>query len=159
MPTRLKCEEAIKNHFAFVKNIRIYASPNKKLEINVYFEDLNGQFDNSLIPMMKELLPCHLIYNFMPYHQMKDDAIPLEPNLPELVENMALKTTGNMKSYKDVIEKVLSDLMPFDVHIAMPECVIGIETNCYLSKDDLIKYTLYAQEVAPLGCYVSILGR
>jgi hypothetical protein len=157
MSTRLRCQEAIKNFFPMIQNVRIYPTSNKQYEFTVYFENKSGQFDKLLISRIKDILPCHLMYNFKPYSELAIDRVPDEPVLPELIENLALKTTGNLKSYTDVAQKALLELMPLEIHVSMPEAVIGIKTNCQLSSEDLAKYTQHAQEIAPLGCYVSIL--
>ncbi|WP_077369676.1 hypothetical protein [Anaerosalibacter sp. Marseille-P3206] len=155
MSTRLFVQTLIQNLYPNL-NVRVWQPPNKYSEINIYLGDSEEFLNKDTISSIKKLLPCHLEYNFKIYHQLNQDKVPPEPKLPPLVERLAMSDGGNKEAIKLKIEKGLPDLVPFVLHVAVPENIIGIETKNKFTDEELVKLQIYAQELAPLGTWIKV---
>lgn len=156
MSTIFKCEEIIKKYIPSITNIIIYPTSEKFL-MNVYYKNKSGKFDETLIPKIKDLLPCHLEYNFKPFKEASVDNVPVKLILPESIKQLALETDGTLKSFTNVVQKALHELCPIEITLSQDECVINIETNSKLSDSDINKYSAYALAVAPIGCKINLI--
>lgn len=154
MSTISRCEQVIKNHFREISKIRIYPTTEDYV-MNVYYEDIHGNFNDSLIPYIEEILPCHLHYNFKPFSETLKDNIPEKPKVSEFIENLALKSNNNLKSFTDVAERAFYDLRPITINVLKNS--ISIETNQKISASDMENYNSIAQEIAPIGCKINLI--
>lgn len=152
MPTRLRVQENIKNYLLIPK-VRVVQT-DKPFEINVYFEDANGNFNPELVDKIKELCPAHLVVNCKPYKALLEDNIPPELDFPEIIQHFALTTTGNMQSFKECLKKALPEINI--ISICYSDRVINVDTDTPVSTEKLQLFSLYAQEIAPLGTVVKI---
>jgi hypothetical protein len=162
MSNIFKCQENIKNYFPQVSKVRIYPSLDLNYSMTVYYEKRDGSFDASFGTKLKSVLPAHISFNFKPYSELGKDNVPPAPKLPELIENLALQqSSGNQKEFRKVLDKAFAGLNPT---IDIPptkygeRVTINIKLSKKLSDSELEKYTIYAQELAPMGCIVKIIN-
>ncbi len=152
MPTRLQVQENIKNYL-FLTKVRVIQT-DEPFQINVYFEDLAGKFVPEYASAIKEICPAHLCVTCKPYKSLLEDNVPPEIDFPEIIQHFALITSGNMQSFQECIKKALPDMNIVDIKFI--ENTINVETDTPLSAEKLLYYSLYAQEIAPLGVAVMI---
>lgn len=156
MCTFFKCEQIVKNTIPSIEKIRFYPT-SENFVMNAYFECKDGTYDESLIPQIKDLLPCHLNYQFKDFKETINDNLPIEPTLPKFIIPLALETTGTAESFEDVVQKALNELNITKIDILETDCVINITVDSKLSDSDIEKFTIYAQSVAPMWCKVNLI--